>query len=288
MATEQWDIRGKTCIVTGGSDGIGKAAAQELARRGATVVIIGRNQAKTQAAAAEIGRSSGNQVLFHIADLSLQAEIRRLAQELLDRHPHIHVLLNNAGALFDKRKLTVDGIEQTFALNHLGYVLLTGLLLDRLKSSAPARIVNVSSVAQSFGSMEFDNLQGERSYSEIQAYGRSKLANVMFTYALARRLNNTGITVNCLHPGSVRTSFASDSKGIFGTIARLIRPFELSAEKGAQTSIYLASAPEVSATTGAYFDKSRPVRSSSQSYDQAAQERLWQVSQQMVGLPPEV
>lgn len=288
MTPDQWNIRGKTCIITGGSDGIGRAAAREFARQGAVVAIVGRNLAKTQAAAEEIEAVSGGTIHYHIADLSSQAEVRRLAQALLDRYPQIQVLLNNAGAVFDRRQITVDGMERTFALNHLAYVLLTGTLLERLEASAPARIINVSSAAHGFGGLNFDNLQGEQRYNEGDAYGRSKLANVMFTYALARRLHGTNVTVNSLHPGLVRTSFASESRGLFGLFARLARPFELSAEQGAQTSIHLATAPELTNTNGAYFAKRRPVRSSQPSYDQAAQERLWELSQHMVGLPAEI
>lgn len=288
MTPDQWNIRGKTCIITGGSDGIGRAAAREFARQGAVVAIVGRNLAKTQAAAEEIEAVSGGTIHYHIADLSSQAEVRRLAQALLDRYPQIQVLLNNAGAVFDRRQITVDGMERTFALNHLAYVLLTGTLLERLEASAPARIINVSSAAHGFGGLNFDNLQGEQRYNEGDAYGRSKLANVMFTYALARRLHGTNVTVNSLHPGLVRTSFASESCGLFGLFARLARPFELSAEQGAQTSIHLATAPELTNTNGAYFAKRRPVRSSQPSYDQAAQERLWELSQHMVGLPAEI
>ena len=288
MTPDQWNIRGKTCIITGGSDGIGRAAAREFALQGAVVAIVGRNLAKTQAAAEEIEAVSGGTIHYHIADLSSQAEVRRLAQALLDRYPQIQVLLNNAGAVFDRRQITVDGMERTFALNHLAYVLLTGTLLERLEASAPARIINVSSAAHGFGGLNFDNLQGEQRYNEGDAYGRSKLANVMFTYALARRLHGTNVTVNSLHPGLVRTSFASESRGLFGLFARLARPFELSAEQGAQTSIHLATAPELTNTNGAYFAKRRPVRSSQPSYDQAAQERLWELSQHMVGLPAEI
>src|SRR6266545_3993807 len=197
-------MNGKICLITGGTNGIGKSTAQGLARMGATVVIVGRNAQKTSRVVEEIRAASGNKnVDSLLADLSSQQEVRRLAREFKSKYSRLHVLLNNAGGFFMRRQLSVDGIEMTFAFNHLAYFLLTNLLLDTVKASAPARIINVSSAAHKSGKIEFDNLQGERSYNGFAAYGNSKLANILFTIELARRLEGTSITVNALHPGMV-------------------------------------------------------------------------------------
>ena len=230
-------MQGKICLITGGTNGIGKSTAQELARMGATVVIVGRNAQKTAQVVEEIRAASGNKnVDSLLADLSSQQEVRRLADEFKSKYAQLHVLLNNAGAVFMQRQLSVDGIEMTFALNHLAYFLLTNLLLDTLKASAPARIINVSSDAHARGKIEFDNLQGERSYSS-GAYGNSKLANILFTMELARRLEGTGVTVNALHPGFVATGFGKNNPGFLMKIIRAAVPLiARSPEKGAETS----------------------------------------------------
>ena len=210
-------MQGKICLITGGTNGIGKSTAQALAQMGATVVIVGRNAPKTAQVVEEIRAASGNNnVDSLLADLSSQQEVRRLADEFKSKYSHLHVLLNNAGGVFMQRQLSVDGIEMTFALNHLAYFLLTNLLLDTIKASAPARIINVSSDAHTSGKIEFDNLQGERRYSP-GAYGNSKLANILFTMELARRLEGTGVTVNALHPGFVATGFAKNNGQIIAT-----------------------------------------------------------------------
>jgi retinol dehydrogenase-12 len=274
------EMQGKICLVTGATLGIGKETALGLARKGAHVVIVGRDEARTRETAAWIARESGNaQVDFLIADLSSQAEVRRLAQEFKDKYPRLDVLLNNAGAIFTRRELTAEGFERTWALNHLAEFLLTGLLLDRLEASAPARIVNVASTAHATGTIAFDNLQGEKKYSGIAAYGQSKLANIMFTYALARRLAGTGVTANCLHPGVVATGFGHNTPGLIKTLLGLARPFLMTAEKGAATSIYLASSPDVADVSGKYFAKCRPTASSKLSADVAVQEKLWELSE---------
>jgi retinol dehydrogenase 14 len=220
-----------------------------------------------------------------VADLSSQAEVRRLAEEVLQRLARIDVLVNNVGGFWNNRHLTADGIERTFALNHLAPFLLTHLLLDRLKESAPARVVNVASHAQALGRIDFDDLQGERSYSGARAYSQSKLANVLFTYELARRLAATCVTANALHPGVVRTSFGAEDPGL---IQRLLvpfaRPFLKTPAQGAATSIHLASAPDLKQVTGRYFANCKPQRSSPRSYDEAAAARLWQQSSDLVGL----
>jgi NAD(P)-dependent dehydrogenase (short-subunit alcohol dehydrogenase family) len=278
------NMSGKICLVTGATNGIGKAAAQALAQMGATVVIVGRNAPKTAKLVEEIRATSGNQnVDFLLADLSSQQEVRRLAEEFKSKYSHLHVLLNNAGGTFTTRQLSVDGIEMTFALNHLAYFLLTNLLLETLKASAPARIINVSSDAHSGGKIEFDNLQGERSYSSFGPYGNSKLANILFTTELARRLEGTGVTVNALHPGLTSTGFGKNNPGFFMKIMGVVIPLiGRSPEKGAETSIYLASSPEVEGSTGKYFVDCKVTQPAPQAADSATAKKLWDVSAEMV------
>jgi len=277
-------IQGKICLITGGTNGIGRATARALARMGATVVIVGRNAQKTSQVVTEIRAASGNKnVDSLLADLSSQQEIRRLADEFKSKYTHLHVLLNNAGGTFLTRQISVDGIEMTFALNHLAYFLLTNLLLETMKASAPARIINVSSDAHSRGKIDFDNLQGERSYSSFGPYGSSKLANILFTTELARRLEGTGVTVNALHPGLTSTGFGKNNPGflmkIMGTVIPLIAR---SPEKGAETSIYLASSPEVHNITGKYFVDCNVTQPAPQAADTAVARRLWDVSAKLV------
>jgi retinol dehydrogenase-14 len=281
-------MAGKTVLVTGGTGGIGKATAIGLSTMGARVGITGRDRARAEAAAADIARQSGNEsVDVFEADMSVQADVRRLAAEVLDRYPRIDVLVNNVGGYWAHRHVTADGLEHTFALNHLAPFLLTNLLLERLKASAPARVVTVSSGAQSMGRIDFDDLQGERKYSGQQAYNQSKLANVMFTYELARRIEGTGVTANVLHPGVTRTDFsAEDSPRWMAVMGPVGRPFMKSPERGATTSVYLASSPEVEGVTGQYFANRKPRKSNPDSYDAAAALRLWEVSADLVGLPP--
>src|SRR5688572_9907393 len=245
------NMKGKICLVTGGTNGIGKATAQSLAQLGATVIIVGRDAQKTSQVVEEIRSTSGNpRVGSMLADLSSEQEVRRLADEFKSKYSQLHVLLNNAGGFFMQRQLSVDGIEMTFALNHLAYFLLTNLLLDTIKASAPARIINVSSDAHASGKIEFDNLQGERNYSP-RAYDNSKLANILFTMELARRLEGTGVTVNALHPGFVATGFAKNNGKVFAALISIFTPLVArSPAKGAETSIYLASSPSVEALRG--------------------------------------
>jgi len=274
------EMQGKICLVTGATLGVGKETALGLARKGAQVVIVGRDAARTRETAAWIAKESGNpQVDFLIADLSSQTEVRRLAAEFKAKYPRLDVLLNNAGAIFTKRETTVEGFERTWALNHLADFLLTRLLLDTLEASAPARIVNVASAAHTRGTIDFDNLQGEQKYSGIGAYSQSKLANILFTYALARRLQASGVTANCLHPGVVATGFGHNTPGLVRTLLSLARPFLITPEKGAATSIALASSPDVADISGKYFAKSKPIASSKLSYDEALQEKLWALSE---------
>jgi len=275
---------GKTVLVTGGTGGIGRATAMGLATMGAHLAITGRDRERTESAAREIRATSGGEVDVFVADLSSTSEVRRLADEVLQSLSRIDVLVNNVGGYWDNRHVTADGLEHTFALNHLAPFLLTNLLLDRLKQSAPARVVTVSSNAQAMGEINFDDLQGERSYSGARAYNQSKLANVLFTYELARRLQGSAVTANALHPGVVRTSFgAEDPRSVQQLFMPLMRPFRKAPERGAATSIHVASAPDLGQVTGRFFANSRVKRSSKRSYDQATAARLWQVSANLVG-----
>jgi NAD(P)-dependent dehydrogenase (short-subunit alcohol dehydrogenase family) len=278
-------MAGKTVLVTGGTGGIGLATALGLATLGAHLAITGRDRGRTEDAAREIRAAGGGQVDVFIADLSSQAEVRRLADEVLQRLARIDVLVNNVGGYWNTRHVTADGLEHTFALNHLAPFLLTSLLLDRLQQGAPARVVTVSSNAQALGEIDFDDLQGERSYSGARAYNQSKLANVLFTYELARRLQGAAVTANALHPGVVSTAFGAEDPGsIQRWLVPFLRPFMKAPAQGAATSIHLASAPDLAQVTGGYFANSKPKRSSERSYDEAAAARLWQVSAELVGL----
>jgi retinol dehydrogenase 12 len=280
------NMNGKICLVTGATNGIGKAAAQALAQMGATVVIVGRDAQKAARVTADIKEVSGNQnVDYLIADLSSQQEILRLAGEFKNKYQHLHVLLNNAGGTFTTRLLSADGIEMTFALNHLAYFLLTNLLLDTLMASSPARIINVSSDAHSGGKIEFGNLQSEQNYSSFGPYGNSKLANILFTTELAHRLEGTGVTVNALHPGLTSTGFGSNNTGFFMKIMKVIIPLiGRTPERGAETSIYLASSPEVQSITGKYFVDCKVTKPALQAEDRAVARKLWDVSTGMVHL----
>ena len=275
----------RTVLVTGGSGGIGRATALGLARMGARLAITGRDRGRIEDAAREIRTAGGGQVDVFVADLSAQSEVRRLAGEVLQHLPSIDVLVNNVGGYWNTRHVTADGLERTFALNHLAPFLLTSLLLDRLKQSDSARVVTVSSNAQAQGRIDFGDLQGERSYSGARAYNQSKLANVLFTYELARRLAATSVTANALHPGVVSTSFgAEDPAGVQRRLVPFMRPFMKTPAQGAATSIHVASAPELERVTGRFFANRKPRRSSKASYDEAVAGRLWQVSAELVGL----
>ena len=283
--TTTGSMTGKTVLVTGGTGGIGKAAAIGLATIGARVGITGRDRARAKVAAADIARESGNpSVDVFVADMSSQAEVRRLADEVLGAYPRLDVLLNNVGGFWNHRHVTADGLEHTFALNHLAPFLLTDLLLDRLKASAPARIVTVSSGAQSMGKIDFDDLMGEAKYSGSRAYNQSKLANVMFTYELARRLEGTGVTATVLHPGMTSTAFSAEDPAL-GLLVTIMRPFMKSPKRGAETPVYLASSPEAEGLTGQFFANRKAKKSNESSYDSAATARLWRVSANLVGLP---
>lgn len=279
-------MAGKSVLITGGTSGIGKATAIGLAELGARVAITGRDQGHLEDAALAIRQATGNPDIDAFgADMSSQVEVRRLAAEVLEAYPRLDVLINNVGGFWATRHVTADGLERTLALNYLAAFLLTDLLRDRLKASAPARVVTVSSGAQSLGTIDFDDLQGERTYSGQTAYNQSKLASVMFTYELARRLRGTGVTATALHPGVVSTGFgAEDPSRIFKFLVPLYRPFMKTPAQGAVTSIYLASSPEVEGVTGTYFSNRKPSPSNKASHDAAAASRLWRVSAGLVGL----
>jgi retinol dehydrogenase 14 len=278
-------MAGRTVLVTGATSGIGRATALGLAALGAHVAITGRDRGRTDDAAREIGAAGGMKVEVFVADLSSQAQVRRLAIEVLECLPRIDVLVNNAGGYWSSRHVTADGLERTFALNHLAPFLVTNLLLDRLERSAPARVITVASNAHATGRIDFDDLQGELSYSGGRAYSQSKLANVLFTYQLARRMRGSAVTANALHPGVVRTSFgAEDPARIQRLLVPLLRPVMKSPAQGAATSIHLASATELEQVSGRYFANRRPTRSSTRSYDQAVAAQLWEASADLVGL----
>ena len=277
-------MSGRTVLVTGGTGGIGLATAAGLAGLGATVGIVGRDTTRAEAAAERL-RGAGGDVAVFTADVSSQREVRRLAQEVLAAYPRLDVLVNNVGGYWATRHTTEDGLERTFAVNHLAPFLLTNLLLARLEASAPARVVTVSSGAQSMGRIDFDDLSGERDYNGQRAYNQSKLANVMFTYELARRLQGSGVTANVLHPGVVRTAFGREDSGRWMRLMLpLARPFMKTPARGAETSIYLASSDDVADVSGRYFANSRAKDSSRASNDAAAAARLWEISAQLVGL----
>ncbi len=277
-------MSGRTVLVTGSTGGIGKATAAGLAAMGAHVAITGRDRTRVRDAAREIRTSTGAHVEEFVADLSAQSEIRRLAHEVLDALPRVDVLVNNVGGYWHTRHVTADGLERTFALNHLAPFLLTNLLLDRLTHSGPGRVVTVSSHAHRTGWIDFDDLQATRAYSGAHAYDLSKLANVLFTYELARRLSGTQVTANALHPGVVSTQFGADDPArVQRLVVPIMRPFMKAPAQGAATSIYVASAPALERVTGQYFADSRAKRSSKVSHDVETAARLWRVSSDLVG-----
>jgi NAD(P)-dependent dehydrogenase (short-subunit alcohol dehydrogenase family) len=286
-------MEGKTVVVTGANSGIGFETAVSLAAMGARVLVTARNADKGRAAVAALGERLGGDarvqlVVFDLSDLS---SVRRGASEILELAPRLDVLVNNAGVVLSERAETVDGMEATFATNHLGPFLLTNLLLERIGASAPARIVNVASTAHSTarGGIPFDDLQSTRHYHGMRVYGQSKLANILFTLELTRRLEGSGVTANSLHPGTVRTGYGrdGDARGFLAFGIKIAGPFFLSPAKGARTSIYLASSPEVEGVSGQYFVQCRPRQPRRWARDAQAARRLWQVSEELVGLAPD-
>jgi NAD(P)-dependent dehydrogenase (short-subunit alcohol dehydrogenase family) len=277
------DMREKICLVTGATSGIGAVTAQALAQQGATVVIVARHGGRAAATVARLKAQTGNPAVEYLmADLSAQEQVRDVARAFSERHPRLDVLVNNAGALFYNRRESVDGLEMTFALNYLAPFLLTHLLLGRLEASPAARVVNVASAAHEGATIPFDDLQQTHGrYRGLRTYGQSKLALILFTYELARRLENTTITVNAVHPGFVASNFGMDGPAIVRLGMPLAQKLAVSTERGAQTVIYLATAPEVEGISGRYFVKCKPVASSPASYDRAAARRLWEIGEQL-------
>jgi NAD(P)-dependent dehydrogenase (short-subunit alcohol dehydrogenase family) len=283
-------MAGKTCVVTGATSGIGLETAAGLASQGALVVMVARSLTRGIDAIDKIvarGAHRSNVDLL-LADLFVQDDIRKVAAKINDFYPRVDVLVNNAGLLIGKRSLTPDGIESTFALNHLGYFLLTNLLLDKIKASAPARIVNVSSEAHWAARWDWDNLQGERKWGQFRAYANSKLANLLFTYELARRLEGTGVTVNAVHPGLVRSGFGRTGSPALRVLVKLGSPMMISSKRGADSVLWAASAQEPAGATGKYYIRRRESNSSLLSRDRTAQRRLWEISERLTGLsgPP--
>jgi len=276
-------LAGSTVLITGGTGGIGKATALGLARMGANVAITGRNAARAEHTASEIRSATGVHVDLFLADLSAQTEVRRLADEVLQRLPRIDVLVNNVGGYWNTRHLTADGLERTFAVNHLAPFLLTDLLLTRLQQRDHARVVTVASHAHAHGRIDFDDLQSERSYSGARAYNQSKLANVLFSYELARRLPGNAVTANAVHPGVVNTSFGAEDPGrTQRLLVPILRPFMKNAQRGAATAIHVSAAPQLQDVTGRYFTNRQPRASSPLSRDQGIAARLWQASAELI------
>lgn len=276
-------MQGKVCLVTGSSSGIGKVTARELARLGATVVMVCRDRAKGEAAQAEIRAATGSdRVDLILADLSSLADVRHASTEFKERYTQLHVLIHNAGGANSVRRVTPDGLEMTFVANYLAPFLLTEQLLDVLNASAPARIVNVSSTAHQGGKIDFDDLQGEKRYNIWKAYSQAKLALILFTYELARQLEGSGVTVNALHPGVIASNFDRGLGKFYRFGWKLAVPFMTSIEQGAQTTLYLATSPEVEGVSGKYFANRKELRSSKLSYDEVVRLRLWKVSEELL------
>ena len=278
-------MNGKVCVVTGATSGIGKAAATALARMGAQIVLVGRDQGRTEATAAEIGANAAVPPKAEIADLASMEQVHALAGRLgsLER---IDVVVNNAGLVLGERRVTEDGFEHVFAVNHLAPFLLTNLLLPRLTGSAPARVVTVTSDAHSAAKLDLDDPNLEHGWDSWRSYANSKLANILFTRELARRLDGTGVTANCAHPGVVRTGFGREGKPLLRLGTTIARPFFLSPERGADTIVYLASSPDVAGETGGYYVKRQRREPSAAARDDAAARRLWDISEKLTGLTP--
>ena len=275
-------MKGKTIVATGATSGIGAAAVLALAGMGARIVVIARDEARAKATMRKLEATSpGLDHRLHLADLSRMAEARKVGTAIAAGEPRVDVLINNAGAIFSNRRVTPEGLELTFALNHMAYFVLTEALRERLIATAPARVVSTSSIAHERASLDFGDLQSAKGYGGLKVYSRSKLANILFTRELARRLAGTGVTANCLHPGVVATRFGESSGGMAELLIPFLRPFFISAEKGADTIVYLASSPQVADTTGGYFIKRRIAEPSAAARDDAAAKRLWIESEKL-------
>jgi NAD(P)-dependent dehydrogenase (short-subunit alcohol dehydrogenase family) len=285
MCAKRLDLEGKTCVITGATSGIGEVAAERLAAMGARVLLIARDRARGEATLRRLrARAPGAEHRVHYADLMLVAEARRVAAEIAAQEPRIDILINNAGAIFSSRRVTPEGFERTFALNHLSYFVLVHGLREALFAAAPARVVNTASAAHQSAQLHLEDLQFAQSYNGVSAYQRSKLCNILFTRELSRRWTGAGVTVNCLHPGFVATNFGRKSGGFLPFALRAAQLFAISSEEGAKTIVYLASSPEVADLTGGYFFKCRPISPAPQAEDDRAAERLWQESVKLTGV----
>jgi len=275
----------KTIVVTGGTSGIGEVAAIRLAEKGARIVLVARDKVRAEATMAKLKRANPSAThAVHFADLSSIAEMKRVASEIAAAEPSIDVLINNAGAVFTTRQESVDGLEMTFAVNHMAYFVVTDVLLPKLKATPGARIVSTASMAHSSGKVDFDDLQMRKSYSTFRAYGTSKLMNILFTRELARRLEGSGVTANCLHPGGVATRFGSNNSGLLAAIFKVaISLVGISPEKGAQTIIHLASSPDVATISGKYFYKCKIIEPTAAAQNDADAKRLWDISAKIAG-----
>jgi NAD(P)-dependent dehydrogenase (short-subunit alcohol dehydrogenase family) len=285
MCAKRLDLEGKTCVITGATSGIGEVAAERLAAMGARLVLIARDRARGEATLRRLRARAPNAAhRVHYADLMRIAEVKRVAAEIAAQERRIDILINNAGAIFSFRRLTAEGLERTFALNHMAYFVLSHGLRESLLAAAPARVVNTASAAHEKGELHFDDLQFARAYNGVSAYRRSKLCNILFTQELSRRWAGTGITVNCLHPGFVASRFGRESGGLFALVLRGAQLFAISSEEGAETIVYLASSPEVADLSGGYFFRCRPTAPAPQAEDDKAARRLWQESAKLAGI----
>jgi len=278
-------MQGKVCVITGATSGLGLEAAERLAKLGARLVLVGRDRARGDAAVRRLQQAvPGVAVRIHYADLSLMSEMKRVATEIRDAEPRIDVLINNAGAMFASRHVTEEGLELTFALNHMAYFIVTNILLDRLRAAAPSRIVCTASIAHRGQDLDFADLQSSRNYGAMKVYGRTKLANILFTRELARRLTGTGVTANCLHPGFVATRFGSGNGLLTRIGVRIAMLGAIRVEKGAETIVYLASSPEVANASGGYYQKSQLTQPSAQARSAESALRLWTDNARISGM----
>ena len=279
------NLENKVCLITGATNGIGEEAAKELNKMGAEIVFVARNEEKGEQLKAELKEATGKEPTMILANLSSQAEVKSAAEKFLSMEKPLDILLNNAGIMNRERNITEDGLEEVFSVNHLAYFTFTLMLIDKLKSTEGSRVVNVASGAHQFvKEMNFGDLQSEKVYKPMQVYGQSKLANILFTKSLANKLADHGVTVNCLHPGFVSTGIGSNNKGIWNILMSLARPFARKTDKGAETSVYLCSSPEVKDISGEYFVdcKIEKVSDAAKSSDQA--DKLWEISSELTGL----
>jgi retinol dehydrogenase 12 len=285
MRAQRLDLEGKTCVITGATSGIGEVAAERLAAMGARLILIARDQARGEATLRRLrARAPGAAHRVHYADLMRVAEVKRVAVEIAAQERRIDILVNNAGAIFSFRRLTAEGLERTFALNHMAYFVLSYGLRESLFAAAPARVVNTASAAHQSAKLDFEDLQFARAYNGVSAYQRSKLCNILFTRELSRQWAGTGVTVNCLHPGFVASRFGKESGGLLPLVLRAAQLFAISSEEGAETLVYLASSPEVADVGGGYFFKCRAIAPAPQAEDDNAARRLWQESAKLAGI----